>query len=523
MSNPNDPVEPTDDEAEAIKAAEEAELAYEAEHADDPQEEIVEDSPVDSEDDLMAIAQAPVHHGAFSRLYHGETNVNIVGRWKLWFGISGVFLLVGLVALVGNGLNLGIDFTGGTVWEVPAGKADVAEVESAMNDLGYDDVQVQLVTQNTGSGEKRILRVEAEATATPAAATTKAIDAAKSDLNKIKGDLKGESAQKIEAVRANLDSIEGPFQQAVPEELTTLQDQIDELSDGLADSKDKTKLVSTSAAAMQEQISTLDAAEQAERERTGQAVSEELASQTGANVKEVTVDTVGPSWGEQVSGKARTALIVFLIAISIYITLRFEFRMAMATLAALIHDLLIVVGIYAIFQFPVTPATVIALLTILGFSIYDGIVVFDRVDENTKLLGRKSKMTYSDMANLSLNQVLMRSLNTSITALLPIASVLVLGSFVLGATTLEEFGLALFLGLLSGAYSSIFIATPLLAVLKEREPRYRELRERLAARGTAAEGDLVTAGATGAAKGASPATDAYEGGAPRPRKQGKKR
>jgi preprotein translocase subunit SecF len=110
--------------------------------------------------------------------------------------------------------------------------------------------------------------------------------------------------------------------------------------------------------------------------------------------------------------------------------------------------------------------------------------VFDRVDENTKLLGRKSKMNYSEMANLSLNQVLMRSLNTSITALLPIASVLFLGSFVLGATALEEFGLALFLGLLSGAYSSIFIATPLLAILKEREPRYRELRERLEGRGT---------------------------------------
>ena len=176
------------------------------------------------------------------------------------------------------------------------------------------------------------------------------------------------------------------------------------------------------------------------------------------------------------------------------------------------------VGIYAIFQFPVTPATVIALLTILGFSIYDGIVVFDRVDENTKLLGRKSKMTYSEMANLSLNQVLMRSLNTSITALLPIGAVLVLGSFVLGATTLEEFGLALFLGLLSGAYSSIFIATPMLAILKEREPRYRELRERL--EGRAPAGQPVPAGAV--ARGSDSATPPGVE-APRPRKPGKKR
>jgi preprotein translocase subunit SecF len=494
VSDPKDPVEPTDEPLE-----------------------VVPDAPVDSEADLLALASAPKHHGGFSRLYHGETTIDFIGRWKLWFAISGVFLLIGLVALMGNGLNLGIDFTGGTVWEVPAGKADVADVESAMNDLGYDDVQVQLVTQNTGSGDKRILRVEAEAQASPDKATTKAIDAAASDLDRIEAKLKGSSKTKIDAVRANLDSVDGPFAEAVPAELKALQEQIDTLSKDLAGSKDKTKLVSTSAAEMQKQVSTLEGLEQTERERVGQAVSDELAKQTGSNVKDVTVDTVGPSWGKQVSGKARTALIVFLIVISIYITLRFEFRMAMATLAALIHDLLIVVGIYAIFQFPVTPATVIALLTILGFSIYDGIVVFDRVDENTKLLGRKSKMTYSEMANLSLNQVLMRSLNTSITALLPIATVLVLGSFVLGATTLEEFGLALFLGLLSGAYSSIFIATPLLAVLKEREPRYRELRERLHARGPA-EGELVTSGATAGRSG-----DDAGVVAPRPRKQGKKR
>ena len=413
MSNPNDPVDPTDEPVDQT--------------LEEPVE-VVEDAPVDSEADLLAIAQAPKHHGAFSRLYHGETNIDFVGRWKLWFGISGAFLLIGLVALIGNGLNLGIDFTGGTVWEVPAGKADVAEVESAMNDLGYDDVQVQLVTQNTGSGDQRILRVEAEAQAAPAAATTKALNAAVSDLTKLQSDLKGASKTKVDAVRANLESVEGPFADAVPEDLTTLQEQIDALKEQLPDAKDKAKLVTSTASKMQTQVSALDALEQTERERVGQAVSDELAKQTGTNVKEVTVDTVGPSWGQQVSSKARTALIVFLIAISIYITLRFEFRMAMATLAALIHDLLIVVGIYAIFQFPVTPATVIALLTILGFSIYDGIVVFDRVDENTKLLGRKSKMTYSEMANLSLNQVLMRSLNTSITALLPIASVLVLGS-----------------------------------------------------------------------------------------------
>ena len=153
--------------------------------------------------------------------------------------------------------------------------------------------------------------------------------------------------------------------------------------------------------------------------------------------------------------------------------------MAIPTLVALIHDMLITIGVYSLAGFEVTPATVIAVLTILGFSIYDGIVVFDKVDENTKLVGTTHGLTYSDMVDLSLNQVLMRSLNTSITALLPVASLLILGSFVLGATTLQEFALALLIGLFAGAYSSIFIASPLLAVLKEREPRYRDIRRRL--------------------------------------------
>jgi preprotein translocase subunit SecF len=153
--------------------------------------------------------------------------------------------------------------------------------------------------------------------------------------------------------------------------------------------------------------------------------------------------------------------------------------MALATLAALVHDLLVVIGVYSLFGFPVTPATVIAILTILGYSIYDGIVVFDRVDENAKLLAGNSRVTYSGMVNASLNQVLMRTLNTSITALIPILSLLVVGSLILGAGTLQEFALALFVGQLSGAYSSIFIASPILAILKEREPKLAALKERL--------------------------------------------
>ncbi len=204
-----------------------------------------------------------------------------------------------------------------------------------------------------------------------------------------------------------------------------------------------------------------------------------LAEEAGIDANDVSVQQVGPSWGEQVSSAAERALFFFLVAIAIYITLRFEWKMALATLVALFHDLIVTMGVYSLSGLKVTPATVVAILTILGYSIYDGIVVFDKVDENAKKLSLSGSRTYSDMVDQSMNQVLMRTLNTSITALLPILSLLVVGTFLLGATTLREFALALFIGLASGAYSSIFIASPTLALLKEREPRYTSLRQRI--------------------------------------------
>ncbi|HEX4906526.1 MAG TPA: protein translocase subunit SecF [Acidimicrobiales bacterium] len=204
-----------------------------------------------------------------------------------------------------------------------------------------------------------------------------------------------------------------------------------------------------------------------------------IAEEAGVDADEVTQQTVSKSWGDQITSKAQRALIVFLVLVSLYIAFRFEWKMALATLLALLHDILVTVGVYSLFSFEVTPATVIAILTILGYSIYDGIVVFDRIDENAKALAVTGDRTYSTMVNDSMNQVLMRTLNTSITALLPILSLLVLGSLVLGATTLQEFALALFIGLASGAYSSIFIASPALALLKEREERWRTVRQRV--------------------------------------------
>ena len=359
--------------------------------------------------------------GGASRLYNGETEINFIGRWKLWFAISGVVILIGLIGLIGRGLNLGIDFEGGVSWEVPAGHGSVSSVRSAVESAGLTNPNVQSLGGSGGS----VIRVQAEEVS---------------------------AAERV----------------------------------------------------------TVDAA---------------LVEETGSKASTISYNEVGPSWGSEISSKALRALFVFLILVSLYIALRFEWKMAAATLAALVHDILITVGIYAVFGLPVTPATVIAFLTILGYSIYDGIVVFDRVDENAKKLATTGGSTYSTMVNESMNEVLMRTLNTSITALLPILSLLIIGSFVLGATSLEEFATALFIGLLSGAYSSIFIASPALALLKEREPRWVAVRRKLEGRSALLAPTPVR---TGAVVGDGMLADApvvSRGPAiqPRARKKGKRR
>jgi preprotein translocase subunit SecF len=242
---------------------------------------------------------------------------------------------------------------------------------------------------------------------------------------------------------------------------------------------------------------------------------------------DVNVTFVGPSWGKDVSKKAQKALIVFFLVIATYISLRFEYKMAIAAIVAMLHDILVTVGIYALSGLEVSPATVVAFLTILGYSLYDTIVVFDKVAENEKNLGASGKIGYSDIVNLSMNQTLMRSLNTSFVAILPILSMLVLGVLVLGATALGDFGLALFIGLLTGAYSSIFVASPLLAFLKEREPQWKAVRDKLAARGAvtfeSAALARVSAGAAGGIEGPKSVGALFPTGTPRGRKQGKKR
>jgi len=197
----------------------------------------------------------------------------------------------------------------------------------------------------------------------------------------------------------------------------------------------------------------------------------------------VTTSTVGPSWGDDITRQARTSLIVFLILVALYIAWRLETRMAIAALVAVLHDVLLTAGVYSVFQIQVTPATVIAFLTILGFSLYDTIVVYDRVQENAARFSKSGRYTYTAIMRRSLNQVFMRSLNTTLVTVIPILVMYVVGSQVFGQQTLGDFSLALLIGLVSGTYSSIFVAAPLTVWLKEREPRWRDLRSRLAARG----------------------------------------
>ncbi len=190
--------------------------------------------------------------------------------------------------------------------------------------------------------------------------------------------------------------------------------------------------------------------------------------------------------------------------------------MAVGALVAVVHDIAIAVGVYAIFGFEVTPATVISFLTILGYSLYDTIVVYDRVKENAARYISGGRQTYTQVMNLSMNQVLMRSVNTTLSSILPVLSLLLIGSVALGAKPLQEFGIALFVGLAIGAYSSIFVACPIVVLLKEREPRWRTIRERLEARGEGTELGAPREGPSDAKAPAAPVAGPYTH-PPRPR------
>ncbi len=327
--------------------------------------------------------------GIGGRLYRGETSIDFIGKKKRWYAFSGLLIIISAIALGTQGLKLGIEFKGGSVFTVQSSSVTIADGQSALKSAG---VTTQSIVQKIGSNKLRLQTTD------------------------------------------------------LPQ-------------------------------------STISAARNA------------LSTTFKVDPANIDVQTVGPSWGKEITHKAIYGLIGFLLVVMLYLALAFEPKMAIAAIVAVIHDVFITVGIYALVGFDVTPATVIGFLTILGYSLYDTVVVFDKVRENTKGITSTAKMSYSGAANLAVNQTLVRSFNTSLIALLPVASILFVGAGLLGAGTLKDLSLALFIGLATGTYSSIFVATPLLATLREREPAMKALAKRVAARGGVVETiDTNTAG-----------------------------
>ncbi len=264
-----------------------------------------------------------------------------------------------------------------------------------------------------------------------------------------------------------------------------------------------TELTAESGRSLQVQTESLSDAD-------AQRLAATLADKFDVNPDQVTAQQISPSWGGEITKKALTGLAVFLVLIVLFLTVYFEWRMAIAAVIALVHDLVITVGIYALVGFSVTPATVIGVLTILGYSLYDTVVVFDKVRENTRGLAGSNRMTYSSAANLAVNQTLVRSINTSVIALLPVAAILIVGT-AMGAGPLEDLSLALFVGIATGTYSSIFVATPLACQIKEREPAMQALAKRVAARQAAGRGVAAVSAAKGGGRSASVAAEDAEG------------
>ncbi len=341
------------------------------------------------------------------RLYRGEVSVNFVGRKRTWYTISGLILLVSIVALLTRGLNYSVEFKGGSILQFNAPATTVSQLHNAVS--------------NSPAGSQAIVQAV--------------------------GTSGNWQVQSQKLTFAQLGMVESAISHAV------------KVTGGFSPT------------------------------------------------------FVGPTWGSEISSKALEALIAFLIVIVIYLSIAFEWKMASAAFVALIHDIVITIGVYSLFGFTVSPASVIGLLTILGYSLYDTVVVFDKVRENTAGLLGSGKSTYSQAANLALNQTLVRSINTSLIALLPVAAILFIGSAVLGPGELQDLALVLFVGMLSGTYSSICIATPVLAALKEREHQFKALAKRVAlreaggrsARRQAGKSDKAPAGAAPVTTGPVPA------------------
>ncbi len=451
--------------------------------------------------------------------FHERTNFNFIAKSRVFLIMFLIVVVGGPLLLILRPLSLGIDFNGGVSWQVDVAKGHAANVNDLRKIVDTTTlVDYKATISSSPQSGKKTIRVQAQVVNDP-------IEAIRSAIAKIVG-------KKTADVNENRTGTVQSFSvsKVVGVEKATIESKLKAIDLGGAKAN-----VSV---AKQQVTVTLSAPPKSVRER----VSSVLAKYAGKTTNDVSISTVGPTWGGEVSKKAITALIVFFFVLAIYLSIRFEFKMAMAALVAVVHDIIFTVAVYAITQFTVSPATVTAFLTILGFSLYDTVVVFDKIKENQGPAITIGKATYGEMANRSLNEVLMRSLSTSFVALMPVLSLLVVGAGFFGATALEDFALALFAGLFVGTYSSIFVATPMLVWWKEREPQYRAIAERQlvraqtaqrkAARSAALVGEVIPVDAV--AQGADdwdstgvagpPAIMRTTGNAPRPRQQrGRKR
>ncbi|MGD1237608.1 protein translocase subunit SecF [Mycobacterium seoulense] len=333
---------------------------------------------------------AQPHHSFLARLYTGTGAFEVIGRRRLWYGISGAIVAVALVSIVLRGFTFGIDFNGGTTVSMPTAGSSGTVTTATVSDvfrkaIGRDPESVVIV----GNGASATVQIRSE---------------------------------------------------------TLSNDQTSKLRNALFDAFQP---------------------KGADGKPSKQAISDAAVSET---------------WGDQITDKALIALVVFLALVSLYITVRYERYMAVSALTTMVFDLTVTAGVYSLVGFEVTPATVIGLLTILGFSLYDTVIVFDKVEENTHGFQHTTRRTFAEQANLAINQTFMRSINTSLIGVLPVLALMVVAVWLLGVGTLKDLALVQLVGILVGTYSSIFFATPLLVTLRERTELVRTHTRRVTRR-----------------------------------------
>jgi preprotein translocase subunit SecF len=363
--------------------------------------------------------------GLANRLYRGEAGLNIIGRRKVWFGVAGVLVLIAILSMLTLKFTLGIEFSGGNSFQVPASVGTITQTEDAVGDA-------------------------------------------------ISGFGPGEHVVSTQQIGGSGGTYEVRTTELAPEQASQVQSK--------------------------------------------------LASKFSIPVDQISANRVSAAWGGQVTERAVLALVIFVALVAVYLILRFEWRMAVGAVSSLFLNLVLTAGIYSLVGFEVTPSTVIGFLTILGFALYDVVVVFDKVQENTRSITASNTQTYNEAANLAINQTLMRSINTGLVALLPVGGLLFIGAGLLGAGTLKDLGLVLFVGMGIAVYSSIFFATPVLVTLKDYEPRIQAHTKRVLSRRTAiARGEVAPKStAKGASRSPAPADEpvdaeaaALAGGAPK--------